>query len=101
MTGIRRTGMVAQERDRHLLAELSTMRIIDREMAKVVAAFKSTRRANARLLQLTRAGLLRRFFVGSVAHGRKAVYTLSPKASELVGATLGGIKRPSGRLVVG
>jgi len=54
-----------------------------------------------RLLALTRAGLLRRFFVGGVAHGRKAVYTLSPRGTELVAAKLGGIHRPAGRLVVG
>jgi hypothetical protein len=101
MTGIKRTGVVVQERDRHLLSEIATMRIIDREMTKVVAGFHSTRRANARLLQLTHAGLLRRFFVGSIAHGRKAVYTLSPKGGELMAARLGGINRPSGRLVVG
>src|SRR5579871_596279 len=99
MAGNKRAGLVVQERDRHLLAELGVMRILDRESAKLVAGFRSTRRANARLLQLTEAGLLRRFFVGSIAHGRKAVYTLSPKGSELVGARLGGIHRAQGRLV--
>ncbi len=94
-------GLVVQDRDRHLLSELGVMRIMDRETAKVVAGFHSTRRANARLLQLTRAGLLRRFFVGSTAHGRKAVYTLSPHGTELISAQIGGIRRPSGRLVVG
>jgi len=101
MTGNRRLGMVVQNRDCHLLSELGVMRIIDRETARAVAGFRSTRRTNARLLQLARAGLLRRFFVGSIAHGRKAVYTLSPKGGELVNAKLGGIYRPSGRLVVG
>ena len=101
MTGSKGAGLVVQERDRHLLSELGTMRIIDREMAKLVAGFSSTRRANTRLLQLTRTGLLRRFFVGSIAHGRKAVYTLSPKGGELVAARLGGISRPAGRLVIG
>jgi hypothetical protein len=101
MTGNNRAEIVLQDRDRHLLSELGVMRIIDREAAKVVAGFNSTRRANARLLQLTRAGLLRRFFAGSVAHGRKAIYTLSPKGSEMVAASLGGIARPAGRLVVG
>jgi hypothetical protein len=101
MTGSKRTGIVLQERDRHLLSELGVMRIIDREMAKLVAGFGSTTRANTRLLQLTRAGLLRRFFVGSIGAGRKAVYTLSPKGSELVSAKLEGIQRSSGRLVVG
>ena len=56
MTGSKRTGLVVQERDRQLLSELAVMRIIDREMTKLVAGFNSTRRANARLLQLTRTG---------------------------------------------
>lgn len=101
MAGNKKAGLVVQERDHHLLSELGVMRILDRESTKVVAGFRSTRRANARLLQLTEAGLLRRFFVGSIAHGRKAVYTLSPKGSELVGASLGGINRAQGRLIVG
>jgi hypothetical protein len=101
MPGIKQIGVVLQERDRHLLTELGLLRIIDREAAKVVAGFQSTRRANCRLLQLTRAGLLRRFFVGSVAHGRKAVYTLSAKGADLVSARFAGIQRPSNRLVVG
>jgi hypothetical protein len=101
MSGNKGRGFVVQERDRQLLSELGTMRILDREAAKVVAGFGSTRRANDRLLQLTRAGLLRRFFVGSIAHGRKAVYTLSTKGADLVTAKFGGINRPSGRLVVG
>jgi hypothetical protein len=100
MTGNKRAGFIFQTRDRHLLSELGVMRIIDRETAKVVAGFRSTRRANARLLQLARAGLLRRYFVGSIAHGRKAVYTLSAKGSELVNSDLGGISRASSRLVV-
>jgi hypothetical protein len=92
---------VVQDRDRRLLIELGVMRIIDRESAKVVAGFTSTRRANDRLLNLTRAGLLKRFFVGGVAHGRKAIYTLSPKGADHVAAKFGGIQRPQGRLVVG
>ncbi len=101
MTGTKHDGMVVGRREFHLLSELGVMRVVDREAAKVVAEFKSTRRANARLLQLTRAGLLKRFFIGSIAHGRKAVYTLSPKGEQLVSAVLPGIKRASGRLVVG
>lgn len=101
MTGSRREGIVLQDRDLRLLRELDVLRIIDREMAKVVAGFHSTRRANARLLQLTRGGLLKRFFVGSIANGRKAIYTLSAKGADLVEAKLGGIHRQSGRLIVG
>jgi hypothetical protein len=47
---------------------------VDREQAAIIAGFSSTTRANARLLSLSRAGLLSRFFVGSVARGRRAVY---------------------------
>jgi hypothetical protein len=101
MPGNRRQGVVVQGRDRHLLSELSVMRVIDREMTKVVAGFEAPRRTNRRLLKLTRAGLLRRFFAGSIAHGRKSIYTLSPKGAELVNAQFGGISRPAGRLVIG
>src|SRR5437016_8336078 len=101
MPGTKHIGVVLQDRDRHLLTELALMRIIDRESAKLVAGFSSTTRANTRLLKLTRAGLLRRFFTGTVASGRKAVYTLSAKGAEAVHAQLEGIKRPSERLVVG
>ena len=101
MTGNRRRGIILQDRDRRLLTELAVMRVIDREATRVVAGFGSTSQVNLRLLELTRAGLLRRFFVGSIAHGRKAVYTLSPKGGELLAAKFGGISRPSGRLVIG
>ncbi len=101
MTGNRRVGIILQERDRLLLSELAVMRVMDRETATLVAGFGVPRRANARLRQLTLAGLLRRFFIGSVAHGRKAIYTLAAKGAKLVNAKLGGIHRTSGRLVLG
>ncbi len=101
MTGNKRRGVVLQDRDRQLLTDLGVMRIMDRDAARIIGRFVTIRRANRRLLLLTRAGLLRRFFVGSVAHGRKAVYTLSAKGAALVNAKLGGIQRPFGRLVVG
>lgn len=101
MTGSKRKGIVLQERDLRLLRELGTMRIIDREMTKKVAGFGSTTQVSLRLLELTRAGFLKKFFVGTVASGRKAIYTLSSKGAGVVGAQLGGIHRPFGRLVVG
>jgi hypothetical protein len=92
---------VLQDRDRRLLSELAVMRIIDRETVEVVAGFSSIPRANSRLLVLTRAGLLRRFFTGSIAHGRKAVYTLTSRGADLVGSQVAGIARGAGRLIVG
>ena len=72
MTGSKKTTTVLQERDLRLFEALEAMRLVDREQAKVVAGFQSTRRANNRLLQLTQAGFLKRAFVGS----RQAVYWL-------------------------
>jgi hypothetical protein len=73
MAGNNKKAVVLQDRDRRLLEALETMRVIDREQAKLVAGFGSTTRANARLLALTRIGLLRRASVGS----RQAVYWLA------------------------
>ncbi len=95
-----RRGMVIQERDRHLLRELAVMRVIDREQAKVVASFGSTTRANARLLALTRAGLLHRFFQGTIAGGAKGLYTISEKGARLVGVPASGPRRREDQAVV-
>jgi len=83
MTGNKRRGLIIQERDKHLLRELSIMRVVDREQAKIVAGFHSTTRVNRRLLVLTRGGLLSRFFIGT-AGAAKALYSLSPVGANLV-----------------
>jgi Replication-relaxation len=75
MGGNKRTAIVLQERDLRLMEALESMRVINREQAKVVAGFHSTRRANDRLLLLVRGGFLKRAFVGS----REAVYWLPNK----------------------
>jgi Replication-relaxation len=92
MAGNNGRRMVIQRRDEHLLRELASMRVIDREQAKVVAGFTSTTRANARLLALYRLGLLRRFFQGTTAGGKKALYSLSPKGARLVDAPHAGLR---------
>ncbi len=74
-----------QARDHKLLQELALTRVIDREQAKTIAGFGSTTRVNARLLALSRAGLLRRFFLGTTAGARKSLYALSRKGAELAG----------------
>ena len=93
MTGTSHRGFVLQDRDRHLLQELSEMRVIDREQAKCIAGFGSTTRANCRLLALTRAGLLRRFFQGTSSGGQKALYALSPTGASLVQVAYRGPRR--------
>ena len=93
MTGNNGRGMIVQDRDRHLLRELAVMRVIDREQAKRVAGFGSTTRANCRLLAMSRAGLLRRFFLGTVGGARKALYALSRDGATLAGVPYRGPRR--------
>ncbi len=82
-----------QKRDRQLFGELAVMRVADREQIKTVAGFGSVTRVNTRLLALTRAGLLRRFFLGTTAGGAKALYALSAKGAESMGLPLRGPRR--------
>lgn len=97
MSGISR--VVLQPRDLSFFRELAVMRVVDREQAKIVAGFRSTTRANARLLALTRAGLLRRFFFGA-GGGRKALYSLSPKGALAASVPAHGPRRPRDALLV-
>jgi hypothetical protein len=93
MAGNRRIGMVLQERDRRFLKELAVMRVVDRDQGKAAAGFGSVTRVNARLLVLTRAGLLRRFFLGTSGARQKALYTLSAAGAQLIGAAHRGLQR--------
>lgn len=100
MTGNDQKGLVLQDRDRHLLRELGMMRVVDREQAKCVCGFGSTTRANARLLALTRAGLLRRFFIGTEAGGKKALYSLTREGARLEGGAQAGLRRRGDEVLV-
>ena len=93
MVGSKGPGIVIQERDLRLLRELEIMRVVDREQAKLACGFRSTTRANARLLALTRNGFLRRFFLGTTGGGQKALYTLLLRGAQLVGASHRGLQR--------
>ncbi len=100
MTGNNLRGLVLQNRDRHLLRELAVMRVIDREQAKCVAGFGSTTQVNARLLRLKRAGLLRRFFLGTKSGGQKALYTLSVSGAKLVAVPFRGLRKRSDEVLI-
>lgn len=100
MAGNRRRGMVLQERDLKLLRELAVVRIVDRELAKSLAGFHSTTRANSRLLALVRNGLLRRYLVGSRGLGQKYFYGLTPKGARVADVPLRGPQRHAGRPLV-
>jgi len=100
MGGNDRRVIVIQERDRQLLKELSILRVLDREQAKIVAGFHSTTRANSRLLALTNAGLLRRFFLGTSGGGQKALYALSPEGARIVDVPYRGPRRGRDEVLV-
>lgn len=97
--GGNKRSLILQDRDRHLLREVSVMRVMDREQAKRVAPFGSTTRANARLLALTHAGFLRRFFLGTVGGARKALYAISPQGAALVSVPYRGPRRSRDQIV--
>jgi hypothetical protein len=90
-----RRGFIVQSRDLELLRELAVMRVVDREQTRIAAGFGSITRVNTRLLALTRAGLLRRFFLGTGGAGCKALYALSRKGAFLAGVPFRGPQRRS------
>jgi hypothetical protein len=92
--------IVIQERDRRLLRELAVTRLVDSEQAKCIAGFGSTTRANCRLLALTKAGLLRRFFLGTTGGGKKALYALSQSGAKLVEVPYRGPRRKADDVLI-
>jgi hypothetical protein len=93
-------NIVVQARDRHLLRELAIARLADGLQARVIAGFGSVSRTNRRLLKLVRAGLLRRFFLGTIAGGAKAVYSLSEKGARLAEVPYRGLRRNNNQVLV-
>jgi hypothetical protein len=94
-----RRGLIVTPRDERTLEELAVMRVADREQLKVAAGYGSTTRINTRLLALTRAGLLRRFFLGS-GGWRKALYALSPKGAQVIESAARGPRRRQNEMLV-
>ncbi len=100
MAGSDRKVVILQDRDVQLFREIGlVLRVTDREQAKIVAGFGSTTRANARLLALTQAGFLRRFFWGTVGGARKALYALSPRGAQIAGVPDRGPRRNRDRVL--
>lgn len=85
MSGSRATVIVLQDRDRSVLRALGSLRVIDREQARVLGPFTSLTRANTRLLALVNAGLLTRLAVGTVNGGHKFLYARSAAGAKVVG----------------
>jgi len=98
MTG-NKHNMIVQARDIAFLRELSVMRVVDRDQAMLAGVFGSVTRVNTRLLALTRAGLLRRFFLG-YGGVRKALYALSAKGALLAQVPVRGPRRRQDEMLV-
>lgn len=75
---------VLTSRDLDVLRTLVVARVLDGEQIQLIARFSSVRRTNRRLLKLVRAGVLRRWFVGTASGGQKAIYGLSPAGARLL-----------------
>jgi protein involved in plasmid replication-relaxation len=102
MSGNRARPMVVQDRDLEFCRILGPdARLVDREQFMKFAGFKSQTRANERLLKLTANGFLRRYFLGTLKGGSKALYTLSPKGALAAGVKNRPVIRPKDMLLVG
>ena len=93
--------LLLQARDLRLLRAISLLRIVDREQAQEVVGFRSTSRANVRLLKLTQHGLLNRFFISTINGGKKALYSLSPKGALCAQVEQRGIQRQRESVLIG
>lgn len=101
MGGNKMQAIILQPRDYTMFDALAVMRKADREQLKLIGGFNSTTAINIRLLKLVRNGFLNVFFTGSVANGRKANYTLTPKSARLIGVTSGILRRSTRTTITG
>lgn len=95
--------VIVTDRDRRLIQGIGEARVVDRDQAAEMSerGSVSVSTTNIRLLKLTRAGLLKRFFVGSEAGGMKALYSLTPKGAALVGFQGRLLQRAHNSVLVG
>jgi Replication-relaxation len=102
MTGNNPSRVVMTDRDRELFAFLHEARLLDREQIQRLLCFGSVTRANDRLSRLHAAGLLYRYFIGTIASGRKALYAISPRGAASMGREMvWKLHRAQNELLVG
>lgn len=102
MTGNRPVRVLVTPRDLHFFEQLAETKILDREQYQIVTGIRRITDANERLLRLHSAGLIRRHFVGTIAGGRKAIYSLSAKGAQLIGRErVWRLQRPEDELLIG
>ena len=91
MSTTRNIGTITTSRDLLILRTLAVSRVLDGDQVMAIGGFTSVRRTNRRLLKLVRAGLLKRWFVGTASGGQKALYGLSPRGATVIGETRQGL----------
>jgi hypothetical protein len=91
MSTVKDIGTITTSRNLLVLRTLTVTRVLDGDQVMTVGGFTSVRRTNRRLLKLVRAGLLKRWFVGTKSGGQKAFYGLSPQGATLIGETRQGL----------
>lgn len=102
MRGNNPKRLILQKRDLEFFKILGkTARLVDREQAMKFAGFTSQSCANARLLKLTVNGFLRRYFLGTLKGGSKALYTLSARGALLAEVENHPVIRNKEALLVG
>jgi hypothetical protein len=85
MNGNKYSPILLTGRDLKLLRSLAEVKILDREQIQQLLDFGSVTRVNERLSRLRDAGLLHRYFLGTRAGGRKALYTISTRGTNTIG----------------
>lgn len=102
MSGNEPICIVVTPRDLRFLQALVEAKVLDREQFQVVAGIRRVNRANDRLQRLYAAGLLRRHFMGTLAGGRKALYSLSTHGAKLIGKEkIWKFQHPENELLIG
>jgi hypothetical protein len=75
------SALILQPRDRLLLRSLALLRLLDRRQIEQLTGFHSVSRANVRLAKIRHAGLIVRYFTGTVTGSRRSVYALTKQGA--------------------
>jgi len=96
------THVIITERDYRLFEVLAVLGVLLGAQIKIMWGGEriSARTVNERLFKLLAANLLKRWFLGTDAGGRKAVYGLTEKSAALIGSKLSPLARRSDSLLV-
>jgi hypothetical protein len=102
MTGNNLRRILLTDRDKQLAVHLTEAKLLDREQIQLLLEFGSITRANDRLSRLHMAGLIHRHFLGTVAGGRKAIYSISARGAATIGhEKIWKLQRGDDELLVG